>query len=92
MSLIKNDVSIVIPVLDEQESIAELYNWIKKVLEISNLQAELIFVDDGSIDDSWKEISKLAIIVMAAPWGGGGSNCQAISQKAGQLIANIIAA
>ena len=60
MLLIKNNVSLVIPVLDEQESIRELYNWIKKVLKISNLQAELIFIDDGSIDDSWKEISKLA--------------------------------
>jgi glycosyltransferase involved in cell wall biosynthesis len=62
VSLFKNNVSIVIPVLDEQESIVELYNWIKKVLETSNLHAELIFVDDGSIDDSWMEISKLAII------------------------------
>ena len=56
----KNNVSLIIPVLDEQESIGELYTWIKKVLKTSKLKGELIFIDDGSTDDSWKEISKLA--------------------------------
>ena len=56
----KNNVSLIIPVLDEQESIGELYTWIKKVLKTENLKGELIFIDDGSTDDSWKEISKLA--------------------------------
>ena len=56
----KTNVSLIIPVLDEQESIGELYTWIKKVLKRSNLKGELIFIDDGSTDGSWKEISKLA--------------------------------
>lgn len=60
MSVAKNNVSLIIPVLDEQESIGELYTWIKKVLKTSKLKGELIFIDDGSTDDSWKEISKLA--------------------------------
>ena len=61
----KNNVSLIIPVLDEQESIGELYTWIKKVLKTENLKGELIFIDDGSTDDSWKEISKLATGVTA---------------------------
>ena len=52
----KNNVSLIIPVLDEQESIGELYTWIKKVLKTENLKGELIFIDDGSTDEIMGEI------------------------------------
>ncbi len=52
--------SIVIPVLDEADSLAELHGQIDRVLQEQSLACELIFVDDGSRDRSWIEIQKLA--------------------------------
>ncbi len=54
------DVSVVVPVYNEEESIAELASWIEKVCTVNNLSFEIIFVDDGSSDRSWKEIAALA--------------------------------
>lgn len=54
--------SIVIPVYNEQDSLPELYNWIKKVVTENQLSSELLFVDDGSTDDSWKYIEKISIV------------------------------
>lgn len=53
------DISIVIPLLNEAESLPELYAWIKRVLESNQLSYEVIFIDDGSTDDSWKIIEGL---------------------------------
>ncbi|QSS96859.1 glycosyltransferase family 2 protein [Psychroflexus sp. ALD_RP9] len=53
-------ISIVIPLLNEAESIEELYQWITKVMDLHKFSYELIFVDDGSKDNSWKIISKIA--------------------------------
>lgn len=53
------DVSIVIPLLNEAESLPELYAWIRRVMEREGLSYEVIFVDDGSTDDSWNIISNL---------------------------------
>ncbi len=53
------DVSIVIPLLNEAESLAELHQWIKKVMQKEQLSYELIFVDDGSKDASWQIIIDL---------------------------------
>lgn len=53
------DISIIIPVLDEEESLKELCDWIRKVLEEHNLMHEIILVDDGSKDRSWEIISEL---------------------------------
>jgi len=54
------DVSIVIPVYNEEESIPELSEWIEKVCTEARYKFEIIFVDDGSSDSSWKIISKLS--------------------------------
>ncbi len=54
------DVSIVIPLLNEDESLPELYAWIVRVVNENNLSYEIIFVDDGSTDNSWKVIEDLA--------------------------------
>lgn len=52
-------VSIVIPLLNEEESLPELYNWIINVMTTHNLSFEIIFIDDGSTDDSWLIIESL---------------------------------
>jgi glycosyltransferase involved in cell wall biosynthesis len=53
------DISVVIPLLDEQDSLVELHDWIAKVMQSNRLTYELIFIDDGSRDDSWSIIKKL---------------------------------
>ena len=53
-------ISIVIPLLNEEESLAELHQWLTKVLTINRLSYEIIFVDDGSTDGSWRVIMQLA--------------------------------
>ncbi|MBU1370834.1 MAG: glycosyltransferase family 2 protein [Bacteroidetes bacterium] len=54
------DVSIVVPLLNEEESLPELAKWINQVVTAENLSCEIIFVDDGSTDDSWKVIQTIA--------------------------------
>jgi glycosyltransferase involved in cell wall biosynthesis len=53
------DISIVIPLYNEAESLPELFDWIKKVMNDNSFSFEAIFVDDGSTDDSWKIIKEL---------------------------------
>ena len=53
------NLSIVIPLLNEEESIAELYHWIVRVVQSHDLSYEIIFIDDGSTDRSWKVIQDL---------------------------------
>lgn len=52
--------SVVIPLLNEQESLQELYDWLKAVLVKEGFSYELLFVDDGSTDGSWETIAHLA--------------------------------
>jgi glycosyltransferase involved in cell wall biosynthesis len=54
------DVSVVIPVYNEEESLPELERWLVKVCTDSNLSYEIIFVDDGSSDSSWNTIRDLS--------------------------------
>jgi glycosyltransferase involved in cell wall biosynthesis len=54
------NISIVIPLLNEEESIVELYNWIENVMQSNGFLYEIIFIDDGSKDGSWKIIDDLA--------------------------------
>lgn len=53
------DVSILIPLLNEEESLPELFRWIKKVAEDHNFTFEVVFVDDGSTDGSWRIIQSI---------------------------------
>lgn len=53
------NLSIVIPLLNEEESINELYRWIADVMQSNGFLYELIFIDDGSTDGSWDVIQKL---------------------------------
>jgi glycosyltransferase involved in cell wall biosynthesis len=54
------NLSIVIPLLNEQESLPELHQWIVKVMTAHNYTYEVIFIDDGSTDDSWQIIADLS--------------------------------
>ncbi|MFY7994653.1 MAG: glycosyltransferase, partial [Sediminibacterium sp.] len=53
------NISIVIPLLNEEESLPELANWIERVMQEAGFSYEVIFVDDGSTDDSWNTILSL---------------------------------
>ena len=53
------DISLVIPLKDEEESLPELSEWINRVMKTNNFSYEIIFVDDGSTDNSWKVIEEL---------------------------------
>lgn len=54
------NISIVIPLLNEEESLNELYHWIADVMQSNGFLYELIFIDDGSTDDSWQIIEALS--------------------------------
>jgi glycosyltransferase involved in cell wall biosynthesis len=53
-------ISIVVPLLNEAESLPELFEWIERVMLANGFEYELIFVDDGSTDTSWAVIEQLA--------------------------------
>jgi len=58
----KLDISLVIPAKDEEESIPELSQWISRVMQEHGFSYEVIFVDDGSTDNTWEEIRKVSLI------------------------------
>lgn len=54
------DISVVIPLFNEEESLPELHEWIVRVMKANNFSYEIVFIDDGSKDKSWKVISELS--------------------------------
>lgn len=54
------NISVVIPLLNEEESIKELHDWIVKVMQSNRYSYELLFIDDGSSDNSWQIIKELS--------------------------------
>ena len=54
------NISVVIPLLNEEESLQELHNWIATVMQSNNYLYEIIFIDDGSTDTSWQVIEQLS--------------------------------
>lgn len=56
----QTDISIVVPLFNEEESLPELAEWIEKVCTEHGYSYEVIMVDDGSIDNSWQEVLKLS--------------------------------
>ena len=53
------DISVVIPLFNEEESIPELYEWIERVMKENGFSYEVIFINDGSTDRSWEIINEL---------------------------------
>ncbi len=53
------DLSIIVPLLNEAESLPELFSWIRRVMDANSISYEVIFVDDGSTDNSWDVIESL---------------------------------
>ena len=54
------DISVVIPLLNEAESLGELHSWISRVMAAEGYSYEVIFIDDGSTDSSWQTIEALS--------------------------------
>lgn len=54
------NISVVIPLLNEQDSLKELHDWIAKVMQSNRFSYEIIFIDDGSTDTSWNIINELS--------------------------------
>ena len=54
------DISVIVPVYNEDESIPELRQWIDKVMAENNFDYEIIMVDDGSTDNSWQIIEEMS--------------------------------
>ena len=53
------DISVVIPLFNEEESLPELFSWIKRVMDENHFSYEVYFVNDGSTDNSWQVIEQL---------------------------------
>ena len=53
------DLTIIVPLYNEEESLPELYSWIERVMNENNLSYQVLFVDDGSTDNSWNIIEQL---------------------------------
>ena len=53
------DISVIIPLFNEEESLPELYAWIERVMNDNGFSFEVIFVNDGSTDHSWQVIQRL---------------------------------
>lgn len=56
---IRMNISVVVPLLNEEESLAELAGWIKEVMDKNGFTYEIIFIDDGSSDRSWQIIEEI---------------------------------
>lgn len=53
------DISVIVPLYNEEESLPELHAWIKRVMEANHFTYEIIFVNDGSTDSSWDVVEQL---------------------------------
>lgn len=55
-------ISVIVPVFNEQDSLPELNNWISRVMIDHGFSYEILYINDGSTDDSWKVISELSLV------------------------------
>jgi len=58
--MIDLDISVIIPAKDEAESIPELCEWIRRVMQVQNVSYEVIIIDDGSEDTTWQQITQIS--------------------------------
>ena len=57
------DITVIVPLYNEEESLPELYAWIERVMNANGFSYEVIFVNDGSTDRSWQVIEHLTFLV-----------------------------
>ena len=58
----KLDITVVVPLYNEEESLRELVAWIDRVANKNSLSYEIIMIDDGSSDSSWEKVEQLKIL------------------------------
>ncbi|MEN9549945.1 MAG: hypothetical protein RIR12_2536 [Bacteroidota bacterium] len=87
------DISVVIPLIDEAESLPELATWIEKVMHDNQYSYEVIFVDDGSSDESWQVIEQLRAknqhlkgIKFQRNYGKSGALYEGFKAASGQVV------
>jgi glycosyltransferase involved in cell wall biosynthesis len=56
------DISLIIPAKDEEQSIPELTQWINRVMQTHGFSYEVIYIDDGSVDDTWEQIKNASAV------------------------------
>ena len=56
------EITVIIPAKDEEESLSELCQWISRVMLAHGFSYEVIFIDDGSTDNTWQEIQKINVV------------------------------
>ena len=71
------DISVVVPLYNEEESLPELFAWIERVMNANGFSYEVIFVNDGSTDRSWQVIEQLS----SAETTGSRRHCSVVSNK-----------
>ena len=74
------DISVVVPLYNEEESLPELFAWIERVMNANGFSYEVIFVNDGSTDRSWQVIEQLRALSSAATTGSR-RHCSVVSNK-----------
>ncbi|MBP1664028.1 MAG: glycosyl transferase family 2, partial [Bacteroidetes bacterium] len=53
------DISVIVPLYNEEDSLPKLYEWVDKVMTENKFSYEIIFINDGSTDGSWRIIEQL---------------------------------
>ena len=61
------DITVIVPLYNEEESLPELYAWIERVMNANGFSYEVIFVNDGSTDRSWQVIEQLSTAASRLP-------------------------
>lgn len=59
MTMVQKDITVVVPLWNEDESLRPLHDWIKRVMDENGFNYEILFINDGSTDDSWSVIEQL---------------------------------
>jgi len=75
------DISIIVPLYNEAESLPKLYEWIARVMKENKFSYEVIFVNDGSTDESWEVIKNLSRLPLAVSQEKGANSQQPIANS-----------
>jgi glycosyltransferase involved in cell wall biosynthesis len=87
------DISVVIPLFNEEESLPELFAWIKRVMDENAFSYEILCVDDGSKDQSWKVIEESAALnpnIKGIKFGRNNGKTAALQAGFNQVEGNVV--